>query len=60
MRDMRVWLQLFVKRRVAQLVCSCYMYLLSSTQGDAVMFVCCYSPDLQSPINLNNGYVSRG
>lgn len=36
MRDMRVWLQLLVKRRVAQLVRH-VRYLLSSTERDAVM-----------------------
>jgi hypothetical protein len=36
MRDMRVWLQLLVKRRVAQLVRH-VQYLLSSTERDAVM-----------------------
>lgn len=58
MRDMRVWLQLLVKRRVVQLVRH-VRYLLSSTERDAVMVVCCHSPDLQSPISLNNGHSCR-
>jgi hypothetical protein len=36
---------------------SCYVKLSSSSKREAIVVVCCYSPDLQSPISLNNGHV---